>query len=145
MYVTVILLHSRVRVVIPVKYIFSLDIVQVYNRGISRNKDHIVYYSSDDSDEPNFRLPIKKEFDPFEPACYEARILNTFGKFHVDFRYCFEVMCRIIGYFISQEHVMQHWHSELDAEFCLQYTMPTLNLFIGIRQTSKLIVMVLFK
>lgn len=84
MYVTAILIHSRNRVVIPVKYIFSIDIVQIYNRGMSRNKDHIIYYSNDDSDEPNFRLPIKSEFDPIVPACYKARVLNIFGMYIVN-------------------------------------------------------------
>lgn len=81
MYVTVILIESRYRVVIPVKYIFSIDIVQIYNRGMSRNKNHIIYYSNDDSDEPNFRLPIRNYFDPNVPACCKARILNIFGKY----------------------------------------------------------------
>lgn len=81
MFVTVILVDSLERLVIPVKYILSLDIVQIYNRGISRTKKHIIYFSNDDTDEPNFHLPIRSEFDANRPACYYANILNVFGKF----------------------------------------------------------------
>lgn len=79
MFATVILTASHVRLVIPLKYILSLDIVQIYNRGISRTKDHIIYFSSDHTEEPNFRLPLKIEFDANVPACYWAKILNIFG------------------------------------------------------------------
>lgn len=80
MFATIILAESHERLVIPLKYILSLDVVQIYNRGISRTKKHIIYYSNDDSDEPNFRLPIRSDFNDNEPACYYAHILNVFGK-----------------------------------------------------------------
>lgn len=80
MFATVILLESLERLVIPIKYVLSLDILQIYNRGISRTKKHIIYYSPDDDDEPNFQLAIKDDFEENVPACYKARILNVFGK-----------------------------------------------------------------
>lgn len=79
MFATVILTASHVRLVIPLKHILSLDIVQIYNRGNSRTKNHIIYFSPDDSEEPNFRLPLRTEFDQNIPACYWAKVLNIFG------------------------------------------------------------------
>lgn len=84
MFATVILVESQERLVIPLKYILSLDIVQIYNRGISRTKRHVIYFYIDDTDEPNFRLPIRNDFNQNEPACYYTHILNVFGKIIIE-------------------------------------------------------------
>lgn len=112
MFATVILVGSLERLVIPLKYILSLDIVQVYNRGISRTKKHIIYYSSDDTDEPNFHLPIQDEFNANEPACYYAHILNVFGKFEIEMKHKNNLMSHCYNrtyYFIdTKEHALQY-------------------------------------
>lgn len=79
MFASVLLSESRQKIVIPMKWILSVDIVQVFNYGVSHTKDHIIYYSQNLDDEPNFRLKVEDVFE-FKEGCYEARILHAHGK-----------------------------------------------------------------
>lgn len=66
--------------VIPTKWVYSLDIVQIFNKGINPRKTHKVFYYKDKSIDADFTLPVRDIFDENVPACYHAQIKCTFGK-----------------------------------------------------------------
>lgn len=69
-------------------WVHSLDIVQIFNRGISNSKNHLVYYSQDKNDDPNFKLPIRDFFDENDQrGCYYAKIRLCAGTFHFTYIY----------------------------------------------------------
>lgn len=80
MFVAVILADSKTKLVIPISWIYSLDIVQIFNRGVSHSKNHKIFYHKNKNTEPNFRLRVRNIFDENVHACYHAKILNGFGK-----------------------------------------------------------------
>lgn len=69
MFVAIILTESKVKVVIPISWFASIDIVQIFNIGKVRGKVH-----------KNFRLPLRSEFDEDVRACYNTNIFYGFGK-----------------------------------------------------------------
>lgn len=73
--------NGNVKKEIPFTWIHSIDIVQVFNRGISHTKKHLIYYSEDKSDEPNFKLPVRDIFDENNGGCYYAYILYSAGTY----------------------------------------------------------------
>lgn len=84
MYVVVILTATKTKLVIPIQWFESIDFVQVFRVGISKAKVHKIFYDSDLDSDPNFRLPIRNEFDangPNPPACYHAKVLQGFGEY----------------------------------------------------------------
>lgn len=80
MFAVVLLKESKTKLVIPISWIYSLDIVQIFNRGVSHTKNHKIFYYKDKKTEPNFRLPIRIIFDENVHACYIAKILHGLGK-----------------------------------------------------------------
>lgn len=80
MFHSVLLVKSKIKLVIPTKWAYSLDIVQIFNRGISPTKLHKIFYFHDKSVRADFNLPVRDEFDPSVPACYLAQIKCTSGK-----------------------------------------------------------------
>lgn len=81
MFACVILEVSKKKLTIPLKWIYSFDITQALNYGISHTKQHVVYYCNDSDEAPNFRLPIQNDFDENQSGCYYAHILHIFGKY----------------------------------------------------------------
>lgn len=67
-------------VVVPLKYIFKLDLAKSLNYRINRNQKHILFWSTDLSKEPNFTLPLDARFDEND-ACFYARFLKVFSKY----------------------------------------------------------------
>lgn len=82
MFAVIILSKSKKKLVIPIKYVYSFDVTQSMNYGISHTKDHRVFYSKNFEGEPNFKLPLQDEFEEHKCACYQAKILHIFGKFY---------------------------------------------------------------
>lgn len=80
MFVACILIGSKEKVVIPVSWFASLDIVQIFNIGRVRGKVHKIFYFKDKSVDPNFRLPLQTVFNADVRACYEANVLHAFRK-----------------------------------------------------------------
>lgn len=80
MFVTIFLVDSKKKLVIPFKWVFSLDILQLLNGCHVRSKIYTIFYSNDLEVEPNFHMPISEIFDEENPACYRAQIGNFFGK-----------------------------------------------------------------
>lgn len=80
MFVACILIESKEKVVIPISWFASLDIVQIFNIGKVRAKVHKIFYFKDKSVDPNFRLPLRIDFDENVRACYNANILFGFRK-----------------------------------------------------------------
>lgn len=79
MFVFVILRPNRNKIVIPISWIYSIDIVQAMNRGISKTKEHKVFFSTDIFEDPNFRLPVRNDFDG-TTGCFLGHVMATFRK-----------------------------------------------------------------
>lgn len=79
MYHSVLLVPSKQKLVLPTKWVNSIDVVQACNVGVSKTKYHKVFYYKDVSVQPDFELPIRVEFDENIPACYYAQIKSTTG------------------------------------------------------------------
>lgn len=80
--------NGNIKKEIPFTWVHSLDIVQIFNRGINHCKNHLIYYSENKTDDPNFKLPIRDFFDENDQrGCYYVKIRNCAGKCH--FAYIF--------------------------------------------------------
>lgn len=81
MFAIVILLTEPKRLaVVPMSWFPSLDIVQIFNRGVSRTKNHRLFYSPNREDEPDFTLPVQRNFHQDIRASYEGKILSAWGE-----------------------------------------------------------------
>lgn len=72
---------SNEKLVIPVKWIYSFDIVQGLDYGISKTKSHIIFYSPKLQVQPNFRLPLRDRFENGRDGCYKAHICYLLGEY----------------------------------------------------------------
>lgn len=79
MFAVVVLLHSRKKLIVPISWIKSLDITQIFNYGISHTKNHTVFYAPENT-EPDFSLDIKENFDEIASGLYISRIRHIWGK-----------------------------------------------------------------
>lgn len=76
--------NGQVKKEIPFSWVHSVDIVQIFNRGISRAKNHLVYYSDDKLEEPDFKLPVQDVFEENdERGCYHAKVRYCAGMYLV--------------------------------------------------------------
>lgn len=76
---SVILVESKKLLSIPVHWCFGIDIVRSLKYGLKQRKNKLIFYSPNESTEPNFASKICNEFDGSKDACYLANILNVFG------------------------------------------------------------------
>lgn len=81
MFAVVKLSQSTEKLVIPVKWIYSFDIVQALNYGLSKTKSHIIFYSPNLQAEPNFRLPLRDSLENGSDGCYKAHFKYLLGKY----------------------------------------------------------------
>lgn len=66
---------------IPDFWCDSFDLAKQINEGLNRNSNHLIFYSSDISKEPDFSLPVLKgKFDDENDHCYFGKIVKTFSK-----------------------------------------------------------------
>lgn len=66
--------------IIPTSWFASLDIIQIFNYGISRTKRHRIYYAQNMDDEPNFRLKLSTIFDENATSNYLATVHSVWGR-----------------------------------------------------------------
>lgn len=64
--------NIRKNVYIPIHWCSGIDMQDVYNGGIEKKKDLVVFYSKCKSRIPDFSLRIRDEFTN-DDACYLAR------------------------------------------------------------------------
>lgn len=77
---------GNVKKEIPSSWVYSLDIVQIFKRGISRTKNHLIYYAKNKNEEPNFKLPIQNVYnETHEHGMYNAKIRDVGGKYQAFF------------------------------------------------------------
>lgn len=74
-----LLIESKKLVVIPLKWINGLQLADNLNYGIRPHKKYLIFYAHYDQ-EPVFGPPVMN-FEDFVPACYNAYILKSFGKY----------------------------------------------------------------
>lgn len=80
LWIAVYLIDSSKVVVIPIKFIYNLSLSKSFNNRINRNQPHLIFWSANHQDQPNFHLTISKAFDQNDEACYYANLLKAFGK-----------------------------------------------------------------
>lgn len=98
MYISIILKESKEKIIVPFKWIFSLNVARCLNNGISRNKPFVIFYSPNRESEPDFKKPLRIEFDENEEACYKAHFLKSHGKYK---NYLSNQKYSFVVYFIS--------------------------------------------
>lgn len=64
--------NCRKNLVIPVHWCMGIDMQNVYNGGIGKSEDLVVFFSKNKTRLPNFTLPIRDEFVE-DDSCYIAR------------------------------------------------------------------------
>jgi hypothetical protein len=79
MYCVIRLARSKDKFVVPKNWIQNFNDAKCLNKGIKMNSKHIVYYSVNKNDEPDFNLNIAKSLQPL-PSLYEAHLYRFFGK-----------------------------------------------------------------
>lgn len=81
LYLVVNLTGLKKNVCVPDFWCDSFDLAKQINEGLNRNENHLVFFSSDLSKEPDFSLPVSKEkFDDTTDNCYFGKIIRTFSK-----------------------------------------------------------------
>lgn len=96
MFVTVFLIEPRVHIVIPEKFVYELNQMNLYNLGLNSNQNRRVFFSSElfealrngeamqvDKYVPNFTLPISVEYPlPHNmlETCFVARLKKFWGE-----------------------------------------------------------------
>lgn len=74
--------NGNVKKEVPFGWIRSVDVVQIFNRGINRTKNYLIFYSKDKTDEPSFKLAVQHIYDETDVrGCYYAKIRNTTGEY----------------------------------------------------------------
>lgn len=67
-------------VVVPVNFIFELDFVKTFNNSLNRNQKHLMFWSENQKKEPNFSLPVSKQFNSSTDSCFHVKLLKAFSK-----------------------------------------------------------------
>lgn len=75
------LVKYKKNVLIPYRYCKTFDVAAAINEGLNRNRNHVIFYSTDLTREANFELPVDTELDLNADGCYWAKIVKCFSKF----------------------------------------------------------------
>lgn len=67
-------------VVIPAKFIYKLSFAKSINNRVNRNQIHLIFWSENEQDQPNFHLQVSKKFSQNRKMCFHANLLQAFGK-----------------------------------------------------------------
>lgn len=80
--VIVILKQSKVKLSIPLNWIYddSNDVSWIVNWGVKKGRDRTIFFWNDLTQQADFSLPIRDEFDGETPGCYIGRIVKSCGK-----------------------------------------------------------------
>lgn len=68
-------------VVVPANFIYQLDSAKTFNNGINRNQVHLMFWSQNQTKQPNFNLPISMQFSSID-ACFDVKIQRAFGMYN---------------------------------------------------------------
>lgn len=74
------LVDCRQMAIIPFRNIDKLSTRDAFNRSFNRNKKYKIFWSNDFDKVPDFTLPNSKAFQRNVDACFEAKIVLTYGK-----------------------------------------------------------------
>lgn len=81
LYLVVHLNGLQKNVCVPDFWCDSFNLAQQINEGLNRNVNHLIFYSSDLTKEPDFSLPILNgRFDDANDHCYFGKVIRTFSK-----------------------------------------------------------------
>lgn len=68
-------------VVVPLRNIYRFDYAKSLNNRINRNQTHLLYWSPDETKNPDFNLPISNRFDASTDSCFNVKLLKVFGMY----------------------------------------------------------------
>lgn len=85
MYFYVVLTKSKKQLVVPLQWIFAINMSASISEGVNKKIDHLIFYSPNENVDPVFTSQIQEDFDVTKNACYHARIVRCFGKRLKDF------------------------------------------------------------
>lgn len=67
-------------VVVPIKFIYELDLAKSLNNRLNRNQVHLMFWSNDFTKKPNFDLAPSHQFEFSTDSCFNVKLLRAFGK-----------------------------------------------------------------
>lgn len=80
LYVAVKIINLPKIVVVPIRYIYQMNLAKSLNNRINRNQTHHMFWSNEHNKEPNFDLEISRQFIPEIDSCYNVKLLKVFGE-----------------------------------------------------------------
>lgn len=79
MYFTVFFSDLNENQIVKAAWIEKIPILNMFKNGINTNIHHKIYFSTDQDDQPDFKLPISYRLCD-EPACYRGYLVKCFCK-----------------------------------------------------------------
>lgn len=79
-FVAVHLIEVGKNIVVPMKFIYTMNRWIAYNRRINRNQVYLLFYSQDYNKIPNCYLAKRDSFSDTDDGCYYGKLLKCFGK-----------------------------------------------------------------
>lgn len=76
---------NNIKMVIPVRWCMRLNLITSVNDRLNANKKRVIFFSPDERDEPDFRLPISEKFDKLNSGCYYGHAIKLFRKYKTGF------------------------------------------------------------
>lgn len=70
--VVAVLCKCRKTLAVPLRNIYKLNLAKSLNNRINRNQEHLMFWSSDLTKEPNFNLPISDQFDKTQVCVFHG-------------------------------------------------------------------------
>lgn len=105
MFVTVFLVEARAHIVIPQKFVYELNQMNLCNNGINTNQNRRIFFSTqllnalengevihENEYAPNFNLPITGNYplpDDMLETCFIARLKKFWGEYRNTEKYLF--------------------------------------------------------
>lgn len=66
--------------VVPVDFINELDFAKTFNNSLNRNQKHLMFWSENQEQMPDFSLPVSEQFNSSTEACFYVKLIKAFGK-----------------------------------------------------------------
>lgn len=126
--VVAILCKCRKTLAVPLRNIYKFSLAKSLNNRINRNQEHLMFWSSDYTKEPNFSLPISDQFDKSHDACFLVKLLKVFGKFMKNYSFIVQRnICDSFDMLLSKKKTekMRESINGVVVNSTQQYTMKT--------------------
>lgn len=81
MFFGIFLTASGQNILIPLKWIFNLDVNYLLSNGVDSSEDYLIFHANNFAKDANFLAPVERFFDSEneQGACYHGKIFKIFG------------------------------------------------------------------